>query len=512
MGSYIARVLHTNRAILQKIAAKTFLLAVVLVVLNSLYAFLLWDADVEEHSFFKTAVRNLPSETELLYIGESSNITFSPKDADKRSISAFLSDHFPNKPLYDITKPASHAGTYYSLLKHLPEDMDLGTVVVTLNLRSFNAQWIHSRLEPALQQDLQLLRPYPALLNRFLLALNTDNQVTQREESERVYKQWKEEDLHFPYDFPHANVVEWYQHLEAELRANDDWDNLENVELASHYIKAYAFHIDTLTNPRIKDFEAIAQLAKEQGWHLVFNLLAENVEKAEALLGEDLSYLMEQNRALLVDYFSRRGVEVVDNLNALPNEQFVEQDWTSEHYAEKGRKYIAKNLALNLRKKYPEDFVAVAYESLLPTHFFNDCEQGEVWTQMKTLSDEKSYSGSYASKTGKGEMFSLTFEYPFQKIPDSCRTLVKVSAQVFQNSTEHEAELKLEMLGAEIDYFNASIPVAEHTRTTGEWSLFETRFVLPEKVMKAEIIKVYVLNPSGEDLFIDDLAIDFVAE
>jgi hypothetical protein len=135
----------------------------------------------------------------------------------------------------------------------------------------------------------------------------------------------------------------------------------EQTILACHYIKAYGFQIDTLKNPRIADFDAIAELARERGWRLVFNLMAENMEKAEELVGEDLIFLMNQNRKLLKDHYGYRGVLVVDNLDVVEDEQYIDRDWTTEHYAEKGRKAIARRVAEALKTWYEDDFLDVCY-------------------------------------------------------------------------------------------------------------------------------------------------------
>ena len=133
------------------------------------------------------------------------------------------------------------------------------------------------------------------------------------------------------------------------------------TELACHYIKAYGFQIDTLRNPRIADFDAIVELAREREWNLVFNLMAENMEKAGYLVGDDLLYLMNANRELLKNYYGSRGVLVVDNLSRVEDEQFTDQDWTTEHYGERGRKTIAKQVALALKTWYGEAYKDPGY-------------------------------------------------------------------------------------------------------------------------------------------------------
>ena len=61
---------------------------------------------------------------------------------------------------------------------------------------------------------------------------------------------------------------------------------------------------------------------------------------------------MNKNAKLLQFYYGRKGVLVVNNLNEVPNEQFIDQLWTTEHYAQKGRLIIAKNLAKAIKGHY----------------------------------------------------------------------------------------------------------------------------------------------------------------
>ena len=52
---------------------------------------------------------------------------------------------------------------------------------------------------------------------------------------------------------------------------------------------------------------------------------------------------------------------VVDNLSAIEDQQFIDQDWTTEHYGEKGRKTIAKNVAGALRAWYGDEYREMGY-------------------------------------------------------------------------------------------------------------------------------------------------------
>jgi hypothetical protein len=330
--------------------------------MNLLYKQFFFEKDLQKYSSIINLVRDLPLDADIVYIGESSNNTVREDDLDKRKISDFVGDYYPGLALYDMTKPAAHAGVFKVLLQQMPEESGVETLIVTLTLRSFNAQWIHSPLETSLQKSLVLLKPNPPLLNRFLLSFKAYEIKTKEEREADFKRQWRKDKLQFPYEFPHKDVMKWNRWMAyAGIKDEGGQINKAQTELACHYIKAYGFQIDTLRNPRIADFDAIVVLARERRWKLVFNLMAENMEKAGELVGDDLIFLMNENRELLFDYYQSKGVVMVDNLSSVEDAQFIDQSWTTEHYAEEGRKTIAKRVAASLRSWYPDEYMDTAY-------------------------------------------------------------------------------------------------------------------------------------------------------
>lgn len=60
----------------------------------------------------------LSDSCDVLYFGESSNISYDPvKDTIITSISGLIAEQLPNKKLGDITHQAYHAGIYLPLIK-----------------------------------------------------------------------------------------------------------------------------------------------------------------------------------------------------------------------------------------------------------------------------------------------------------------------------------------------------------------------------------------------------------
>ena len=494
---------------LKKIFYRIALLIALLVLLNFIYTRWFLERDIQKHSDIINLVREVPNDADIIYIGESSNITYRGDDVDKRPISDFIGDFFPELNTYDITKPASHAGIYKVLLEKIPDENQVKTVIVTLNLRSFNAQWIYSNLETPLQKSLVLLNSYPPLVNRFLLSFKAYDIKSDNERTEQFKKKWKEDTFDLPFDFQFADVMEWddWMAYHGKKDKNGKYDQGQ-TELACHFIKAYGFQLDTNNNPRMHDFDKIIALAKQRNWNLVFNLLAENTEKAEDLVGEDLLYMINDNVQKLEKHFSNRGAIVVNNIDIVEDEQFIDQNWTTEHYAEKGRRIIAKNVAESLKEWHGDYYVDVSHYVDYQTSFFNNCDEDVKWGQMNTIANDIAFSGDNSSKTGNGNDFSVTLEYPLKKIPDSLKNTVDVSFWLYQKTNDHDAKLVIEVNGNEISNSWNGFRLIDKTKKINKWTKYSHDFILSDSIKNADLIKVYVLNQSNNVVYIDDFRVE----
>lgn len=334
--------------LVQHISIRVLLLVGILLGTGFIYQQYLYDIDLKNQSPIADDIEELSNNIDVLYIGESSNIMYDENDEDKHRISEILNETCPSLRVEDLSLKASHAGIFKVLLNAVPSSKKIKTIVVTMNLRSFGSAWIHSKLETPLQKEMVMLRDEPPYLKRFYLSFKAYNSKSIDVRRNDMLNQWEQDQLKFPYAFPHSTTSEWDEAMAATGKIIDGTLD-KQTDLACSYIKAYAFQIDTLSNPRVQDFNQIIELADRRGWNLVFNILAENVEKAKELVGKDLVYLMNYNRQLLVDYYSRKGVTMVDNLNSIENKYFIDQDWTTEHYTEEGRSLIAAKLKDALR-------------------------------------------------------------------------------------------------------------------------------------------------------------------
>jgi hypothetical protein len=341
----------------KKIALRVLALLLILFVLNVIYKRTFWMKDLDNHADMLYELLTRQDTCDVLYFGESSDFHCDSLDVDKRPISRFTAVHYPSLKFGTVTRPAVHAGIYLAVLKHLSDKARVKTVIITLNMRSFDATWINSALESYLLKTKIMYQPYPPLVNRFLFSLNVFENKSEKQREQDMINQWDRDELKFPYAFKYKNAQEWNWAMGegGYLKPDGSWDQ-PKIDLACHYIKAYAFQIDTTKNPRLKDFDEIVNVCKKKNLNIVFNLMAENVQYADSLVGKDLIYLMHQNRDLLVKRYTSKGVLVVDNLEKVKGKDFVDQHWTTEHYNQRGRKLVGDELAKHLKKIYPKEY------------------------------------------------------------------------------------------------------------------------------------------------------------
>ncbi len=334
-----------------KITYRLLALITGLIAMNFIYERWFHESDLQLHSSVINKIRAVSEETKVLYLGESSNNTFRSGESDERSISTMIDSLLPKVKVSGITNEASHSGIYKTLLKNIDEDIDV--VVITLNSRSFGAGWKYSSLETPLQKSMVMLQNYPPLLNRLLLSFKNYDIKSAEERSKQVLAAWSEEYLSFEGARPYSTTNSWDYHMAITgIKDSSGQRNQAKTELACHYIKSYAFELDTVNDIRIKDFDEIIRFARSKKWKVVLNLLAENTDKADLLVGSDLLAIMERNRKKIVDYFQSRNVAVVDNYYEVRDSSFIDQNWTTEHYDQFGRMTIAQNVADEIRRQF----------------------------------------------------------------------------------------------------------------------------------------------------------------
>jgi hypothetical protein len=334
----------------KKIIIRCLVLLGIIAVLNIIYSYTMHSRDIAENSAQAIEVKDKQPETDIYYFAESSNFSTAANDSITNSISSITNLFFPSLRITAINQAGTHAGIYKQWLSQVDVSQKKPkAVIVTLNLRSFNTAWINSSLEPALQSSVMLLKPYPAIVNRFLLSLNAFDNKTVQQRDRAIRSDLQKKKLKFPFSFRYKTAWDWDKEMAQRITCSGP--DSSKIILACHYIKTYAFNL-TEENPRIKDFDDISEWCAKNNIKLYYNLLAENVEYADSLVGKELVFLMRQNCDFLVKRYNKNNCVVIDNLELVKGIDYADQDWTTEHYNYRGRMTIAKTLAHQLKAEF----------------------------------------------------------------------------------------------------------------------------------------------------------------
>jgi hypothetical protein len=341
---------------LKKIIYKLALLLIVMVVLNVIYTFTIFKRDLFQKSTIVFRIKELnEAPPDVIYISDCSNTNSVDDDSVKTTILENINQFYPHLKMAALDNAASHAGVF----RYWVDQFDFkgkkpGCIILTVNLRSFNSGWINSNLENQLQESTVLLKPFPKLVDRFMISLKAYDHVPNEERETQIQKDWRTIPL---IDAPYKTVREWDSVMAngTYLKPDGSWD-LDKIGLACHYIKGFAFNIHE-NNPRLADIDRIVKWANENCVKLYLNLIPENTEYAASLVGKDLLFLMRENVRFLIKRYSTKNCVVLDHLELLPGEYFTEKNWTTEHYSYKGRMLIARAVANDLRAQFEKDYV-----------------------------------------------------------------------------------------------------------------------------------------------------------
>ena len=315
-------------------------------VLNEIYYFTFWKYDVNKHANTLENLWNVKPDANVIYFGESSNFHMTEDDTVKHRISVILNELTPNLKVETCDNSGLHAGSYYAYIQNIPSEMkNLKYLVVTMNLRSFGPVWINSQFETNLAKEIRLIQKGPKLWNRFLVSLNHYDLKSNKERNADMLNAFQKDSFNLE-GIPYHTIASWDKaiawkewHGPKVLKTN------EEIGLATHYIKNFAFEIDVNKNPRIKDFDNIVAWGKENDIKIIFLILGENVQEADDLVGPSIPSLLKRNVKILTDRYGSKGAKIINCLEAIPDSCFVDRNWPTEHYNLTGKTIVAQKIA-----------------------------------------------------------------------------------------------------------------------------------------------------------------------
>lgn len=336
----------------KKILYKVILFCVLAVAINIIYSYTLFPADFIKYSPMLHQCRNVASGTDVVYLGESSDMTVANTDSSQKRISQLIAFYKPDIKLVALDTYAVHAGIYKEWIKQFNELNKPKSIIVTMNLRSFGTQWIYSPLETPLAKSVKMTATPICGVNRLLLSLRSWDDKTSIQREKAMKKSWRKSRLRGQNTLRYEYAKQWDDIMASRLLLEENQNKQDSaiILLGCHYVKAFAFNIYE-NNIRLKDFDEIVKWGKKNNVKIYFNLLPENIKQAEFLVGKELVYLMRRNRDYLAQHFNNKGAIVIDNLEIADSEDFIDKNWPTEHYNDKGRIKIAKNIVLHLNTK-----------------------------------------------------------------------------------------------------------------------------------------------------------------
>ena len=328
---------------LTKIALKLLLLVATLAVLDVVYRYTFYEGDLRNGcTLMERSLKPAAEQADIAYLGESSNHTVADDEEDKRFISDMLQDLLPDHRVCNMDRDACHAGIYYDILRNVPSNAPLRTAVVTVNIRSFSAEWIYSNLEVPLRKEQVFMLHAPALYKRLLLAFKGYTHWSESERAEKVRHALRHQTFSPVADLPYCNAAEWDKAVADSLTASGA-DEL-SISMTTHYVKAFACQIDE-NNPRITDLDRIVHLCRKRGWQPVFLILPDNEEQMLELVGPELVELLRRNGDFIEQRYTSMGVTVVNCQGMVADCDFRDRDFPTEHYRQAGRQAVASALA-----------------------------------------------------------------------------------------------------------------------------------------------------------------------
>lgn len=333
------------------IISRVLALIGLMILFNLIYTKTTWDNERSQHADLKDSLDKYNPISDILFLSSSSNYFFLAKDTSHKQISEMLDEQLPELRVNAIHKGYMHAGMFLTLLENLPDTTNISQLIIEMNLRSFGPFWVYSEVETRYSiQQLLMDENYPPILRRLAFAFDFYDNKTNAERKKQYVGEWKSNKLSFPWEFEYEYVQQWDQALAKSgryLKEDGKWD-WDKIGQACNIVKAYGFHIDTTSHPRVADFDAIVELANKRSWQLYFVIMPEDYEKANNLVGKEIPWLMDQAAELLEKRYTSQGVKVLNLADLLGAEYFYEP-YPTEHYLSSGKKMIADSIVVAIR-------------------------------------------------------------------------------------------------------------------------------------------------------------------
>lgn len=148
-------------------------------------------------------------------------------------------------------------------------------------------------------------------------------------------------------------------------------------------------------------------------------------------------------------------------------------------------------------------------KSKLIQTFFTDMESDPGWLNYESKTDEKSFSGSYASKIDSATIYSIGFREDISGLLEDKQYQVVVSAITYSINKNPSAQLVVDFLDQSEKSLDYNTMYLGEFLLKNTWTHIEFATDIPSKMMDDCILAVYFWNPAtGEKFYVDDFRIE----
>ncbi len=294
-------------------------------------ATLLW-AKVFDFEELATLERALSKRCDILFFGDSSVFTTSPKDVDKSSVCAMLAKKMPTQSCTEISHRAYGTEIFADFLSYLERNKQLTRpkiILVVINPRSFSVEWNMQPKYEFHRERAALSRSPMALVRASVLNFAWTLAQTRFEQA--------------PVFLGDSLVGRMSEYT---------GDNFSKVSAENTQKKIIVRYMSKI-NPQSRKLLAIKQIAhtgKQLGSTVIFYATPIDVDSCTSVFGAKFEEIFAHNMNLVAQTVRDADAIFVDCSHILPHSDFAwdSELYPNEHICEHGRAQLADSLAVAL--------------------------------------------------------------------------------------------------------------------------------------------------------------------
>lgn len=281
----------------------------------------------------------LREKVDIIYFGDSTNITVGKDDSDHRTIAGMLHDMASQWSLGSVVHPAYHIGIYLEFCKYLVrQGYRPVVIIIPINMRSFSPDWDR---RPHYQYEIQKIILKGGLLKSILLAFYKPLMMFKY----NFFTISQQEFLDTPVFYGHRQVGT------AKDFNNSSYIKYSDKNMKNQLIFSYMYGLSL--SPQHRKLKALVETAKlliRNNIKVIFYITPIDWETGEKYLPGEFLKQLRENTQLIISLLSMEGVEVLDISTVLPTNCFYWYLYPNEHLNQRGRMYVAEQLYLKLKQ------------------------------------------------------------------------------------------------------------------------------------------------------------------